>query len=99
MISRSLRLAAKVAITSAAAVTATAWMPIRGIKIWLRIDPRIGELFGLQRNGTAFGCRRTEAPNLQTAEGVRENENVRVKFKILVGFAANSLIPFVVHIQ
>ena len=42
MISRSLRLAANVAVVSVAAVTATAWMPIRGIKIWLRIDQRIG---------------------------------------------------------
>ena len=38
MISCSLRLAARVAVTSVAAVTATAWMPISGIKIWLRID-------------------------------------------------------------
>ena len=44
MISRSLRLAANVAVVSVAAVTATAWMPIRGTRIWLRIDQRIGDL-------------------------------------------------------
>ena len=41
-ISRSLRLTASVAVVTVAAVTATTWMPSSGIRIWLRIDQRIG---------------------------------------------------------
>ena len=44
MISRSLRPAASDAVVSVAAITATAWIPIRGMRIWLRIDQRIGGL-------------------------------------------------------